>query len=283
MPIKDWPAYVRGYLPPWFDLEPYESARDWKAERWNREIRDRALIKMRIPDELGILDDYRTDEASPRLQRAFLRLTEQTTPPLSDPDDWVRLPGDIAVANSLGWACLDSPLRSMRIKDAQSIVRRYPGLSAPNLSVSDPSKRLTNSTIQFLMVDLSVTDAFLVDAFAEWLRETREELGCLEPVKVTQRIRIPGEARRRGQRSGLKKSDLDRWVALRVLPCLDIRLWLASQSEPEPGPGEWLDILFHRYQGDDQPDRFTEIDKVSRWLLSKAARGLLADAHHAGL
>ena len=311
MAIEDWPREARGFLPPWFDLEPYEAAREWSPGRWSQELSDRSWLFdllsnppsetieedsyacFGFPDKKSYIDD---------LKRRFDSLTKSDEEAF---DDFKK--GSIEHDRNLFY-----PVKTLTAYSATILYGRLKGFcedfcGPPMLAgeidsmicvkptclsfTPDPMFLPYDAIIKggaspdhhYVTVNLGLPDHILVDYFKRWLKSERNRLDVPNPKPFTysrKKRADPDGKPKQGEKRVLSKSDFEKWVDWRVLPYLDISVWLLIEGEEEgPPPRIWESILFPAHKDNSKQPLFSDMKRLAEWLMEdRDVYGLLRAA-----
>mgnify|MGYP001805999000 CR=1 FL=1 len=280
MAIENWPREARGFLPPWFDLEPYEAARDWCPTRWLHEVDIRGWTMLFDPpsehhgynylkrkfDELTKSDCclFGEDASKCRRQKSTLRVVK--TPDVFSMADLYK---------NLHHSEKFEPYKTFFDQDC----RNY---NDGNLSLPYDTVVQDFSNVRYVSVDFDIPDHVLVNAFKSWLEQERKRLKKTNPKPIIYSRRkksTPSNKTRQGEKRMLSKSDFEKWVDWRVLPYLDVLAWLKAEGgHEEPSPRIWEIILFPPHKDNSKQPLISDLKKLADWLLSGEAHGLLRAA-----
>jgi hypothetical protein len=296
MRLRDWGTNVRGFLPDWFDLFPYESVRAWSFERWWQEIKYRRTLQGHFK-EVPPGGTYPLPELfDEKWGKNQLKLRFDN---LSDKEFSVRIPAGFWLEKGASVKHLDGLdiHELLHKKDHPYSASFFDLLSKWILEAKawdqdrteNPYSPLKGADLArcgkfvYLRVDLGFTNESISKSLISLINEYRREMGIKEPLRYKARPRPIGAASKSGEKHRIEQSDLDKWADARLLPYLDVTLWLAIGGEKKPTPGDWKLILFpdtgpeyaeegaaNRYQ--ERPD---ELRNLAEWVFSDDFEGLM--------
>jgi hypothetical protein len=279
MAIEDWPREARGFLPPWFDLEPYEAARNWSPRCWLHEIDIRGWTVTGLSSEY--MDGYFEKRLNALTKSNCCILDEEVS---ENREQSQSVFGVIKTPNVLSLAALYHSLHhSEKFEPYKTFFEQSGrGRNDGNLSLPYDAVIRDFSDMRYVSVDFSIPNHVLVNAFKIWLEQERKRLNRPNPKPIVYSRRkksIPSNKARQGEKRMLSKSDFEKWVDWRILPYLDILTWLNTEGEhEEPSPRIWESILFPPHKDNSKQPPISDLKRLADWLLSGEAYGLLRSA-----
>lgn len=238
-------------LPRWFSLENYQEAVRLDARGWWMQLEPRLKV-------------YRSDNEGKGLYTALIPLDawlpggdESPVRPLSDADaHWLAL--DVLRMNGISSPkALERKLDEAGLDEFEGPYGDYGSpYRSQTLEMIDPKRE--REPFAALMIDLSVSDDLLREAFKKWLGGVRLERAALG---------LPMRKRR------FSPADFNRWASNGILPYLDLARWADLHRLCIP---DWLmgEALF---PGPNAGDKTSRVSKTTKPLAAKmmADPGLL--------
>ncbi len=244
MKLKEWPSFVREYVPDGFDPAFYDvKAKQWSPMNWYSELWRRSYrLERHPPFKLGELirvmklDDaaalYCEMKGSP-LFHSWSAFEESWTerfmtesdeePGLSVSDFREREHGR---RKALYISTVDPSMPYVTFFSGDVSGRNPSTDAAP--AADEKARRMVP-----VLVEMNAPDAAIRSAFDRWLKDARRDLGMPEPVRLNRKT------------PGLTQANFDSWVDSRVLPYLDLQIAQLNGVVSKPrNVSQWVALVF---------------------------------------